>query len=138
MLHDIGTAVDYDDHHKHSQYLIMNAGLPGFTPREVGLIGLIARYHRKGEPDVSELGSLARKSDERRLALLSGVIRLAEQLERSRDSAVGSVRLSAANGHVQLEPVTNAEASVAIWSAQQNSDLLARAIDRKVEIAAPE
>ena len=32
MLHDIGTAVDYDDHHKHSRYLILNAGLPGFTP----------------------------------------------------------------------------------------------------------
>ena len=138
MLHDIGTAVDYDDHHKHSQYLIMNAGLPGFTPRELGLIALIARYHRKGEPDVSELGSLARKSDERRLALLSGVIRLAEQLERSRDSAVGSVRLSAVNGRVELEPVTNSEASVAIWSAQQNSDLLARAIDRKVEISPAE
>ena len=30
MLHDIGTAVDYDDHHKHSRYLILNAGLPGF------------------------------------------------------------------------------------------------------------
>ena len=29
MLHDIGVAVDYDDHHKHSRYLILNAGLPG-------------------------------------------------------------------------------------------------------------
>ena len=28
MLHDIGIAVDYDDHHKHSRYLILNAGLP--------------------------------------------------------------------------------------------------------------
>ena len=26
MLHDIGTAVDYDDHHKHSRYLILNGG----------------------------------------------------------------------------------------------------------------
>jgi exopolyphosphatase/guanosine-5'-triphosphate,3'-diphosphate pyrophosphatase len=31
-LHDIGMSVDYDDHHKHSRYLILNAGLPGFTP----------------------------------------------------------------------------------------------------------
>ena len=50
MLHDIGTAVDYDDHHKHSRYLILNAGLPGFSPREVALIGQAARYHRKGNP----------------------------------------------------------------------------------------
>ena len=32
MLHDIGMSVDYDDHHKHSRYLILNAGLPGFAP----------------------------------------------------------------------------------------------------------
>ena len=31
VLHDIGTAIDYEDHHRHSHYLILNAGLPGFT-----------------------------------------------------------------------------------------------------------
>ena len=36
--HDVGVAVDYDDHHKHSRYLILSAGLPGFSPREVALI----------------------------------------------------------------------------------------------------
>ena len=50
ILHDVGTAVDYDDHHKHSRYLILNAGLPGFSPRETALIGQAARYHRKGQP----------------------------------------------------------------------------------------
>ena len=65
MLHDIGTAIDYDDHHRHSHYLILHAGLPGFTPRELVLIGLIARYHRKGDPDASELGDLEREDDQR-------------------------------------------------------------------------
>ena len=64
MLHDIGTAVDYDDHHKHSRYLILNAGLPGFTPRETGLIGQLARYHRKGSPGLGEFSALARAGDE--------------------------------------------------------------------------
>src|SRR3954467_13734804 len=45
MLHDIGMSIDYDDHHKHSRYLILNAGLPGFSPRETALIGQMARYH---------------------------------------------------------------------------------------------
>ena len=67
ILHDIGVAVDYDDHHRHSYYLILNAGLPGFTPRELVLIGLIARYHRKGEPDASDLGDLAEPGDDHRL-----------------------------------------------------------------------
>jgi exopolyphosphatase/guanosine-5'-triphosphate,3'-diphosphate pyrophosphatase len=134
MLHDIGTAVDYDDHHKHSLYLILNARLPGYTPRELYLIALIARYHRKGEPDASDLGKLAHKGDEQRLARLSGTIRLAEQLERSRDQSVEAVRVSADNGTVRLTPATSADASVAIWSARRNADLLERALDRRVEI----
>jgi exopolyphosphatase/guanosine-5'-triphosphate,3'-diphosphate pyrophosphatase len=134
LLHDIGTAVDYDDHHKHSRYLILNAGLPGFSPREVEMVALIARYHRKGEPDASELGPLKRKRDDERLALLSGVIRLAEQLERSRDGIVANVELSVPNGKVVLQPELRGDASVAIWSARRNSDLLSRAIDKPVEI----
>jgi exopolyphosphatase / guanosine-5'-triphosphate,3'-diphosphate pyrophosphatase len=136
LLHDIGTAVDYDDHHKHSRYLILNGGLPGFTPREVMLIALIAQYHRKGSPDASPLGKLAKKCDSHRLDTLAGIVRLAEQLERSRDRSVTSVRVVAnGNGAVTLEPETASDASVAIWSARRNSDLLADAIERKVEVA---
>jgi exopolyphosphatase/guanosine-5'-triphosphate,3'-diphosphate pyrophosphatase len=138
MLHDIGTIVDYDDHHKHSRYLILNAGLPGFTPREVELVALVARYHRKGTPDVSEMGKLARKSDGRRLSVLSGTVRLAEQLERSRDGSVRSVHVHAANGSVTVHPEASGEASaVAIWSARRNADLLASAIERRLLIAEP-
>jgi exopolyphosphatase/guanosine-5'-triphosphate,3'-diphosphate pyrophosphatase len=135
MLHDIGTAIDYDDHHKHSRYLILNARLPGFTPRELYLIALIARYHRKGDPDVSELGKLARKDDQRRLELLSGTIRLAEQFERSRDQSVRAVSVSAGNGDVRIDPDAPADASVAIWSARRNADVLERALDRTVTVA---
>src|SRR4051812_47338581 len=135
LLHDIGTAVDYDDHHKHSQYLILNAGLPGFDPREVGLIALIARYHRKGDPSVDELGKLAKKRDGERLELLSGIIRLAEQFERSRDRSIGAVELAQSNGKVTLDALTaNGDPSVAIWSARRNADLLESALDREVEI----
>ena len=60
MLHDIGMSVDYDDHHKHSRYLILNAGLPGFAPAEVALIAQAARYHRKGSRTSGELEPLSR------------------------------------------------------------------------------
>ena len=135
MLHDIGTAIDYDDHHKHSRYLILNARLPGFTPRELHLIGLIARYHRKGEPDAGELGKLAHKGDARRLAVLSGTIRLAEQLERSRDQSVEGVTVSAEDGEVRLDPSARGDASVAIWSARRSADLLERAVEKTVTVA---
>jgi exopolyphosphatase/guanosine-5'-triphosphate,3'-diphosphate pyrophosphatase len=138
LLHDIGVAVNYDDHHRHSHYLTLNAGLPGFTPRELILVGLIARYHRKGEPDPSELGELAEEGDRERLQLLCGVIRLAEQLERSRDRAITDVRVSANGSTVSLEADTHPDrdASVPIWAARRNADLLAEALGRDVEIDA--
>jgi exopolyphosphatase / guanosine-5'-triphosphate,3'-diphosphate pyrophosphatase len=138
LLHDIGVVVNYDDHHRHSHYLTLNAGLPGFTPRELILIGLIARYHRKGAPDASELGELAEPGDEHRLQLLCGVIRLAEQLERSRDRAITDVRVSANGGAVSLAAACNPsrDITVPIWAARRNTDLLAEALGRKVEIDA--
>ncbi len=138
MIHDIGVAVNYDDHHRHSYYLTLNAGLPGFTPRELVLVGLIARYHRKGEPDASSLGDLAEPGDEHRLQLLCGVIRLAEQFERSRDRAIADVRVSANGSTVSLEAQADPsrDATVPIWAARRNADLLAEAVGREVEIDA--
>lgn len=136
VLHDVGTAIDYDDHHRHSHYLILSAGLPGFSPRELVLIGLIARYHRKGEPDASELGDLALPGDQERLTLLSGVIRLAEQLERSRDRSIRAVTVSQSNGSVTLEAQSapGGDPSVPIWAARRNAGVLAGAIGRPVDV----
>jgi exopolyphosphatase/guanosine-5'-triphosphate,3'-diphosphate pyrophosphatase len=138
LLHDIGVAVNYDDHHRHSYYLTLNAGLPGFGPRELILIGLVARYHRKGEPDASELGDVAQPGDDERLRVLCGVIRLAEQLERSRDQAITDVQVSAQDGTVTLAASTDPalDATVPIWAARRNADLLAEALGRDVEITA--
>jgi exopolyphosphatase/guanosine-5'-triphosphate,3'-diphosphate pyrophosphatase len=47
MLHNIGEFISISAHHKHSQYIIMNADLRGFSPTEIDIIGNVARYHRK-------------------------------------------------------------------------------------------
>jgi exopolyphosphatase/guanosine-5'-triphosphate,3'-diphosphate pyrophosphatase len=137
ILHDIGTAIDYEDHHRHSHYMSLNAGLPGFTPRELVLVGLIARYHRKGDPDSSELGELAEPGDAARLRLLCALIRLAEQFERSRDGAIRRVSVGTQNGTVMLaaDPDPERDPSVPIWAARRNAGLLAEALEREVEIA---
>jgi exopolyphosphatase/guanosine-5'-triphosphate,3'-diphosphate pyrophosphatase len=136
----VGMTIDYDDHHHHSQYLILSCGLPGYTPRELMLIALIARWHRKGQPDASELDDLERKGDAARLRLLCGVIRLAEQLERSRDQVVESVAVEADKHKLRLAAQVNGrrgDPSVALWSAQRHADLLGAAVDREVEVEGP-
>ena len=128
MLHDIGTAVDYDDHHKHSRYLILNAGLPGFSPREIGLIGQMARYHRKGSPGLGEVSALARDGDEELLARCAAVLRLAEQLERPRDQTVADVEVSADDGVVELRLEHSEDVTVAKWAAERERELLEHAL----------
>ena len=101
MLHDVGTAVDYDDHHKHSRYLILNAGLPGFSPRETALIGQAARYHRKGQPGLGEFAPLARKGDEDLLARCAAVLRWPSS-SSARATRPSATRVVVGDGRVEL------------------------------------
>ncbi len=102
MLHDVGMTISYDDHHKHSRYLIVSAELPGFDPRERALIAQITRYHRKGAPKLGEISALAQDGDEELLDRCSVFVRLAEHLERGRDQSVSEVRLRANGDGVDL------------------------------------
>jgi exopolyphosphatase / guanosine-5'-triphosphate,3'-diphosphate pyrophosphatase len=136
MLHDIGTTIDYDDHHKHSRYLILNAGLPGFSPRETALIGQMARYHRKGDPTLGQFSALARKGDEELLARCAAVLRVAEQLERSRDQAVDRVRVKVDDGRVELELDAHEDVAIARWAAQNEAEVFKKAFGRDLEISA--
>jgi exopolyphosphatase / guanosine-5'-triphosphate,3'-diphosphate pyrophosphatase len=81
--------------------------------------------------------SLHELGDAERLRLLCGIIRLAEQFERSRDGAIREVGVSARNGTVRLQPAVDPvrDPSVPIWAARRNAGLLADALERDVEIA---
>jgi exopolyphosphatase/guanosine-5'-triphosphate,3'-diphosphate pyrophosphatase len=134
ILHDVGTAVDYDDHHKHSRYLILNAGLPGFGPRETALIGQMARYHRKGQPGLGEFAPLARKGDDALLARCAAVLRVAEQLERARDQTVEHATVNVHNGDVELHLRSHADVTVSRWAAERQADLFRRAFGRELTV----
>jgi exopolyphosphatase/guanosine-5'-triphosphate,3'-diphosphate pyrophosphatase len=134
MLHDIGMAVDYDDHHKHSRYLILAAGLPGFTPRELALVAQTVRYHRKGNPDLGELAALAKKGDETLVLQLAALLRLAEHLDRARDGVVSQARLHAAGNGAQLLLEAHGDESLARWGAEQQADLFERAFGSPLSV----
>jgi exopolyphosphatase/guanosine-5'-triphosphate,3'-diphosphate pyrophosphatase len=137
LLHDIGTAVDYDDHHRHSRYLVLNAGLPGFNPRETALIAQMCRYHRKGDPGLGELKPLASDGDEKLLLRAATVLRIAEQLERPRDQSVKAATVDARNGTVTLTLEADGDVSVSRWAALRQGDLFERAFDKALKIEAP-
>ena len=139
ILHDIGVAVDYDDHHHHSRYLILNGALPGFTQREVALVAEMVRYHRKGMPAFSDdLAPLVGKNDRAILDRGATLLRLAEGLERSRDQLVRAAHVEVnGKGPVRLRLEADGDASVARWAVERESELFERAFARPLEIAGP-
>lgn len=133
LLHDIGTLIAYDGHDVHSQTLIVNGGLSGFTPRELALIGLLARYHRKGMPEPGDYASLLQPGDDLLLMRLAAILRLAEYLERGRSSAVDDVAVSWNATTLRLTLIADQYPAVEIWDTQRNAlDLMSRAFEREV------
>jgi exopolyphosphatase/guanosine-5'-triphosphate,3'-diphosphate pyrophosphatase len=123
MLHDVGMTIAYDDHHKHSRYLIESAELPGFDPRERALIAQITRYHRKGTPKLGLIEPLAQPGDEQLLERCAVIVRLAEHLERGRDQSVSNVRLRANGDGVDLHLEAAGESLVLPrWSIERYGD----------------
>lgn len=135
MLHDIGMAIDYDDHHKHSRYLVLNSGLPGFSQREVTLIGQTVRYHRKGIPTFGALAAVTQAGDLEILQRCALFLRLAEDLERSRDQVVDAVSAKVRPGRVTLRLDSGGEAvAVARWAAGRENELFSRAFGRELVV----
>lgn len=134
LVHDVGMAVDYFEHHTHGQFLAMASELPGFTHREQAIVALLVGGHRKGRPTPGPLAPLLGPGDEDRVGKLAGMLRLAEYLERAKAQRVLGVRCHLGAGYLQVEALAREEASVEIQAANQRSDLLARAFGVKVEV----
>ncbi len=50
VLHEIGLFISNASHHKHSLYIINNSEIFGLSRKDVRLVGLVARYHRRASP----------------------------------------------------------------------------------------
>ena len=135
-LHDVGVVVDYWEHHLHSAYIILNASLPGWSHRELALIALLARNHRKGSIGLAGLSGALDSGDVERVEKLSALLRLAEYLERGKTGVVTGVHVHVGPGWVQIEAAARGDASVEIWEANRNADLFQRAYSRELEIMA--
>jgi exopolyphosphatase / guanosine-5'-triphosphate,3'-diphosphate pyrophosphatase len=134
MLHDVGMSIDYDDHHKHSRYLILNGSLPGFAPVETAIVAQAARYHRKGMPTPGPMAALFGEGDAERLTRCATLLRLAEDLERSRDQLVRATDLRVRNGTVELKLIAEGESAVPRWAARRERELFARAFHRELSV----
>jgi len=69
------------------------------------------------------------------LARGSAVLRVAEQLERSRDQAVDRVRVRIDNGKVELTLDAHEDVTIARWAALNEAEVFEKAFGRELAIS---
>ncbi len=137
LLHDIGHAVSYQRHHKHSYYLIKHADLPGLADRERELVALIARYHRRSPPERMHPDMVGiTESGFRVVRKLSTLLRLADALDRGHHQAVRKVTAVERGGGVYLSLSAKAPVELELWDAERQSAEFRRVFSRKLQISA--
>jgi len=51
MMQDVGKYMNHQGHHRHTQYIVANSEIFGFSPEQRAVVGAIARYMGKSRPD---------------------------------------------------------------------------------------
>jgi exopolyphosphatase/guanosine-5'-triphosphate,3'-diphosphate pyrophosphatase len=128
MLHDSGYFISYGSHHKHSYHLIRHAELFGFTPREREITALVARYHRKSLPKRKhEAFHALEENDQRTVARLGGILRLADGLDRRRSGVIKTLSCQFKGANLTINLGTSEDVSVEIFGATAKKDLFEKA-----------
>lgn len=125
-LHDAGHYISATAHHKHSEYIIRNSDLPGFTDIERALIALLCRYHRKAMPQPRHSEFQALQPDLRRvLLMLIPILRLADSLDRANEQHVDSldVRPSPTGGALVATIAARGDTGLDEWAASQLTEV---------------
>lgn len=140
FLHDIGSFISFTNHHAHSYYIIRNSELLGFNDREVSLIAMLARFHRKKSPRKKDLVvTELDPRDQRPLRLLSCFLRLGESLDRSHAALVRHVRFSDTDKDTaRLEILAQGECQLEIWGIESEKRAFEKAFGRKLVITVME
>ena len=98
-LHEGGKFLSASGYHKHGYYLINHSRVLGFTQDERHLIGLMVLHHRKGVAKYNSQEVSGLPFDEfERVVFLSGILRMASALNRTRRGVITGMKIQKQRG----------------------------------------
>src|SRR6202041_1884120 len=51
MMQEVGKYMNHQGHHRHTQYIVANSEIFGFSPEQRAIVSAVARYMGKSRPD---------------------------------------------------------------------------------------
>ncbi len=135
LLHDVGTYISYKRHHKHSQYLIAQAELPGLSAAQTVLAATVARYHRKSEPTPHHEEFVALKQADRdRVLKLAAILRLADALDREHAERVQAIRAARKDDSVLLSLDGSGDLLLEKWALARKAAMFEEVFKVRVKV----
>lgn len=134
-LHDIGHAINTNNHHRHSAYILKSTPFVGLTARQKLMVAAIARYHRRSPPEKEheELANLS-GPDRDTVIKLASIVRLCEGLDRGHHQSVKQLKLTRSSGELKMELIGAGDLLLERWATLQKSDLFEREFSIKIKI----
>jgi exopolyphosphatase/guanosine-5'-triphosphate,3'-diphosphate pyrophosphatase len=124
LLHEIGLFVSNLAYHKHSMYLINNSELFGLSRKDVLLVALVARYHRRASPKSDHEG-YAMLDRERRIAVakMAALLRVADAMDDSRSQRIQEIHCKSEDDRIVISIVNVEDLSLEQLALRQNGSL---------------
>ena len=134
MLRDTGKFINYQGHHRHTQYVVSSSEIYGFTPVQRTLVSAIARYLGKSRPQPGDraLRNIP-ASEHQHVQRAVVMLRLAVALNQDRASDVLRVAVKVYPKRVYLEiQPGRTGAELELWSLRKEADYFLEVFGREL------
>jgi exopolyphosphatase / guanosine-5'-triphosphate,3'-diphosphate pyrophosphatase len=139
MMQDVGKFMNHQGHYRHTQYIIANSEIFGFSPEQRTIVSAIARYMGKSRPEPMDRPMRWIPVEEHvNVTRAVVLLRLAVALNQDRASAVVQMKIHVYPKRVLLELVPGrGGAELEAWSLRKEAAYFREVFRRElfVEVA---
>jgi len=135
LLHDIGCFISEKRHHKHSYYIVANSEILGLDYQELQIVASTIRFHRKSEPNIRHFEyAVLPEEDQYRMIRFTGILRLADSLDREHMQRVKSIKIENTDDQIKLHIEASSDLLLEKWSFTKKSQLLSKLLGKPIVI----
>jgi exopolyphosphatase / guanosine-5'-triphosphate,3'-diphosphate pyrophosphatase len=134
MLHDAGVLINRKAHHRHGEYLIHNAKIPGLRGWAKNMTACLVRYHnRKSEPSTKHpvFATLSREQ-RKKTRLLAGMLRLAERLESDHRQSISKITIEGGPRDIRIHVEMRDASRLNLAGIERKARLLEREMQLRI------
>lgn len=136
MLHDCGISINYEYHHKHSLYIILNSFINELTHKEHLMSAAIAASHRFNNYHLplAQFSYLINKLDIDIIDKIGALVKIAEGLDRTLVGSVKNLKVYSDNEKVIITLYSPNNLDVEIHQAMRGKDFFKQVYNRELII----